>query len=73
MSIFSLIGGDKGPCKECGHPTFHENHCAVDILDNWKRCPSTHCERTQECRNPGDCSGTGRGRTSTSFAKGGAA
>lgn len=23
-------------------------------------CPSTHCERTQECRAPHDCSGTGK-------------
>jgi len=26
--------------------------------DNWKRCPSTHCERAQECRSPNECSGT---------------
>lgn len=26
----------------------------------WQRCPSTHCERSQECRSPSDCSGTGR-------------
>lgn len=21
----------------------------------WKRCPSTHCERRQECASPSDC------------------
>jgi hypothetical protein len=30
--------------------------------DNWTRCPSTHCERAQECRNPSECSGTGRAK-----------
>lgn len=24
--------------------------------DRWKRCPSTHCERWQECRSPHECS-----------------
>lgn len=22
----------------------------------WARCPSTHCERSQECRSPNECS-----------------
>lgn len=26
----------------------------------WRRCPSTHCERSQECRTPHECSGAGR-------------
>lgn len=25
----------------------------------WTRCPSTHCERSEECRSPHECSGTG--------------
>ena len=25
----------------------------------WERCPSTHCERRQECCSPHECSGTG--------------
>jgi hypothetical protein len=24
--------------------------------DPWNRCPSTHCERAQECRSPNECS-----------------
>lgn len=27
----------------------------------WTQCPSTHCERSQECRSPNECSGTGAG------------
>jgi hypothetical protein len=27
---------------------------------NRTRCPSTHCERAQECRSPNECIGTGR-------------
>lgn len=23
----------------------------------WANCPSTHCERSQECRSPSECSG----------------
>lgn len=23
--------------------------------DRWKDCPSTHCERSQECRSPHEC------------------
>lgn len=23
--------------------------------DRWKGCPSTHCERSGECRSPNDC------------------
>jgi len=30
------------------------------MTENWERCPSTHCERAQECRSPHECSGTGR-------------
>lgn len=26
-------------------------------LDRWKDCPSTHCERSHECRSPHECSG----------------
>lgn len=26
----------------------------------WHRCPSTHCERTQECRSPHECSAARR-------------
>ena len=26
---------------------------------HWTRCPSTHCERSQECRSPHECSGNG--------------
>jgi hypothetical protein len=29
---------------------------------NWMRCPSTHCERHQECRTPHECAGTGRAK-----------
>lgn len=25
-------------------------------LDRWKNCPSTHCERRQECASPHECS-----------------
>ena len=25
----------------------------------WQRCPSTHCERSQECRSPHECSAVG--------------
>ena len=27
----------------------------------WTRCPSTHCERSGECRSPHECSGSGAG------------
>ena len=60
MNIIDMLEAPRGPCKECGHPTFHRDWCRADILDNWKRCPSTHCERRQECASPGDCNGTGR-------------
>jgi hypothetical protein len=26
------------------------------LPDRWSRCPSTHCERAQECRSPSECS-----------------
>ena len=26
----------------------------------WQRCPSTHCERSQECRSPNECSAVGK-------------
>ena len=26
------------------------------LHDRWKRCPSTHCERAEECRSPNECS-----------------
>ena len=29
-------------------------------IPRWKMCPSTHCERSQECRAPHECSGTGK-------------
>ena len=29
---------------------------------SWRHCPSTHCERSQECRSPHECSGTGLGK-----------
>lgn len=40
-----------------------EDGCAVGAgllardpeLPNWARCPSTHCERRQECASPSDC------------------
>lgn len=35
---------------------------AVYNPGDWRICPSTHCERAQECRSPHECSGTGRGR-----------
>lgn len=25
----------------------------------WHYCPSTHCERCEECRSPNECCGTG--------------
>ncbi len=33
----------------------------IATTEPWQRCPSTHCERSQECRSPSECSGTGRG------------
>lgn len=27
---------------------------------NWKRCPSTHCERRQECASPNGCTVEGK-------------
>lgn len=32
-------------------------------LERWRICPSTHCERWQECRSPHECSGTGKNLT----------
>lgn len=32
-------------------------------LQRWRICPSTHCERWQECRSPHECSGTGKNLT----------
>lgn len=32
----------------------------VGPIDRWCVCPSTHCERHQECRSPHECSGTGK-------------
>jgi hypothetical protein len=26
----------------------------------WARCPSTHCERAQECHTPNECGAEGR-------------
>ena len=27
-------------------------------VDRWRRCPSTHCERRQECASPHECCAT---------------
>jgi hypothetical protein len=35
----------------------------IGPLERWRICPSTHCERWQECRSPHDCSGTGKNLT----------
>jgi hypothetical protein len=32
-------------------------------IERWHICPSTHCERWQECRSPHECSGTGKNLT----------
>lgn len=32
------------------------------FLDRWKDCPSTHCERSGECRSPSECSAKVRPR-----------
>lgn len=32
-------------------------------IERWRICPSTHCERSQECRSPNECSGTGKNLT----------
>ena len=29
-------------------------------LQPWEHCPSTHCERREECASPHECSGSGR-------------
>lgn len=36
------------------HPNF------TGPVERWRNCPSTHCERAQECRSPHECSATGR-------------
>jgi hypothetical protein len=33
---------------------------AAGMPGNWYVCPSTHCERSKECRSPHECSGRGR-------------
>lgn len=33
--------------------------CSLKEFKPWARCPSTHCERRQECASPHECSGTG--------------
>lgn len=38
----------------------HELRTAVNLTERWRKCPSTHCERAQECRSPHECSSTGR-------------
>ena len=35
---------------------FHEGQ-EVEVAKAWKNCPSTHCERSQECRSPHECNG----------------
>lgn len=39
----------------------HELKTAVNLIERWRKCPSTHCERAQECRSPRECSSTGKG------------
>lgn len=43
----------------------HDHGSAAYVADQWEkrqdpmrwsRCPSTHCERSQECRSPNECS-----------------
>jgi len=34
------------------HPSF------TGPVERWRNCPSTHCERAQECRSPHECSGS---------------
>jgi hypothetical protein len=38
-------------------------------LDRWRICPSTHCLRSQECRSPHECCGTGKNLTPEQRAK----
>lgn len=35
---------------------FHEGQ-DVEVDHAWQNCPSTHCERSQECRSPHECNG----------------
>lgn len=47
-----------------------EDRCAAAFMadnwerrqkPNWARCPSTHCERRQECASPNGCTVEGKG------------
>ena len=38
----------------------HDPHIRALMSRPWELCPSTHCERAQECRSPSECSGTGK-------------
>ena len=40
------------------------------MTENWERCPSTHCERAQECRSPNECAGSGVSSNQTVWACG---
>ena len=48
--------GDDYPGSSCQTWCHAEAAKAWQAMGAWVNCPSTHCERSQECRSPSECS-----------------
>lgn len=53
-----LAVGNDYPGSSCQKWCAERALAAWNVLEPWKHCPSTHCERSQECRSPNECSAT---------------
>ena len=53
-----LTVGNDYPGSSCQKWCTERALAAWNVLEPWKHCPSTHCERSQECRAPNECSAT---------------
>lgn len=51
-----LAVGNDYPGSSCQKWCTERAKAAWDTLRPWEHCPSTHCERTQECRSVNECS-----------------
>ena len=48
--------GNDYPGSSCQKWCTERAAAAWNVLTPWKHCPSTHCERAQECRSVNECS-----------------
>ncbi|WDA37826.1 hypothetical protein [Sphingobium sp. YC-XJ3] len=54
-----LTVGNDYPGSSCQRWCTDKARDAWNALQPWKHCPSTHCERAQECRSVNECSAEG--------------